>query len=204
MEQLLGFGIGVSSSIVASLLYSVFTLRWASRITFRRVLQDIRLLNRRIGDDGYEPEVIVAIDRNATIVGGILLGFRSLSTVVTISTQKIRKTDGTREVLLDERRMPGRDVLRGKRVLLLICFNESGASLNAVFSYLKSLPDGPLEVRTAAMYSSASPLLVPRYCAREEGRNLPMAVSRIVSRMPWMTSEWRHVLGEERNPRTTT
>jgi hypothetical protein len=63
MEQLLAFVLGIGASVVASFLYAWLIWRWSFKVTFDNVLSDISLLKRRIDENQFEPDLILAVDR---------------------------------------------------------------------------------------------------------------------------------------------
>jgi len=200
MGSLGAFIVGILSSIAAALILRVAIDKISLRFTFRRVLGDIRRLYAQIEDDGYVPDHIIAIDRNGTIVGAILAGFFGVETVISLATVNHRLADGSRTTVMLEAHLPKAEFLHHKTLLLVICFNDTGTSLEAVYRCLGAPPFEVKEMRSAALYTSVSPRLKPKYFAREVGRDLKTSVNRIVNKMPWMIREWRHVFGRERLP----
>jgi hypoxanthine phosphoribosyltransferase len=198
MSVFLSFVFGILSSIAAALLLQFFAGRLRLRFSFRRVMSDIRALYGKIRADEFVPDSIVTIDRNSAIVGAILSGFFTFNSIISIATRNERLPDGSRRITTDEARLPRPTALAGHNVLLLICFNDSGTSLDFVYSLLRSEFPQIKEIRTAALYSSASPKMRPRYCAWEVGRGLNASISRIINKMPWMSSEWHHIFASER------
>jgi hypoxanthine phosphoribosyltransferase len=198
MNNLMSFFIGIISSIVAAFLFRWVLELLDLRFPFRRIMFDITTLYHRIDEDKYVPDLIVSIDRNGTIVGAILAGYFGYETVVSIATINGREKDGSRSIVISEAHLPKPDSIIGKRLLIIICFNDSGSSLEAVYQRLSMPLFSPAEIRMAALYTSVSPKLKPKYFAREVGRDLKTSINNIIYRMPWMVPGWRHVLASER------
>lgn len=168
------------------------------RLRFRSVLALILRLVDQLERDVFRPDYIVTIDRNSGVVGSILAGHVGLRAVVSVATMNRRLPDGTRGIALDPASAQVLNALQGKRLLVLICCNDSGTSLSYVVHEVQKLNPPPSEVRTAALYSSPSPIMVPQYCGIVLGNDSRMSMSKVISRLPWMTRRWNHVLSSER------
>jgi hypothetical protein len=132
-------------------------------------------------------------------VGSILAGYIGLRAVVSVAAVHRRLPDGSRETRLDDTSAQMLRLLAGSKVLVLICCNDSGTSLNCVVGFLRGLgKDAPSEVRTAALYTSISPVISPTYRSVVVGQDTRRSMNQIVSHLPWMRPGWRHVLGAER------
>jgi len=200
MNEIWSFIIGIISSIAATLILRMLLDKLNLRFSFRRILNDIRSLYSQIIRDDFKPDYIVTIDRNATIIGGILAGYFGLETVISVATSNLRLPNGSRSTEVLKAHLPDPEVLKDKSLLLVICFNDSGKSLEAVHNYLLSPPFEIREIRTAALYTSVSPQIKPKYFAHEVGKDLKTSINRIINKMPWMTREWKHVFANERLP----
>jgi hypoxanthine phosphoribosyltransferase len=198
MNNVTSFVVGILSSIAAALILRLVIAKISLRFSFRRVLNDIRSLHSQIDRDRFVPDYIITIDRNGTIVGAILAGYFGVETVISIATVNHRLPDGSRTITVSEAHLPKPEYLYNKALLLVICFNDSGTSLEAVYRCLGTHPFQVKEMRSAALYTSVSPRFKPKYFVREAGRDLKTSVNRIVNKMPWMTREWRHVFARER------
>jgi hypoxanthine phosphoribosyltransferase len=198
MTIIVGFLVGILSSLAAT--WIVF-LRGKARLRLRfgNVVSVIVKVARQLELDNFSPQYIVTVDRNSGVVGSILAGYIGLRAVVSVACEHRRLPDGSRETRLDDVSSQTLPLLRGSRLLVLICCNDSGTSLNCVVDYLRALgKDAPAEIRTAAIYTSVSPIIVPTYKGVIVGRDIRKPMSQIISKLPWMTKEWRHVLAKER------
>lgn len=196
-SQFFSFAVGVISSLVASGLL-VWRERSRSRTSFRSILRQIVKLAERLKVDDFRPDVIATIDRSGAVVGGILSGYIGHRSIVAISTINSRRPDGSRSIELDPISQDALECLYAKRVLLVICCNDSGTSLSFVHSQLTQATKPPLEIRTAAIYSSYSPGFKPTYVMTIVGRDTKKSMAQILPNLPWMTRGWNHVLGQER------
>lgn len=201
MAELGSVLIGVISSILAALLLKYMIDLVNKRMSFNRIMREIEHLNDLIVKDGYSPDLIVAIDRNSSVVGSILSGFFGLKTIISIATVNTREADGSRRIEISTEHLPNTDLMVNKKILLLICCNDSGTSLGTVFEYFSSLPTPPKEIRTAALFTTVSPQFRPRYYSVEVGEDVKLPMNKIISRMPWMKRGWKHVFGQERKAR---
>lgn len=193
----LAFAIGVAASVVASIIYSRYLRAAEKRFSFERIIGETKKLVNDIENDDFRPDIVVAIDRNSAIVGGLLCGHLGLSTFVTVNTDNLRNPDGSRDISISKGFLPDFSVFSSKKVLVFIAFNDSGTSLATIFQTLSANADA-LEVRTAALFSSASPKIVPRYCPLVVGKNLKTPINELMPKMPWVTSSWKHVFSKER------
>ena len=200
MNTVLSLFVGMLSSILAALLLQALASRLNLLFPFRRILGDVRKLYHLIRYDRFDPEFIITVDRNSTIVGSILAGFFGFQTVIAIATVNTRLPDGTRQISISNAHLPLPELLDGKKILLLICFNDTGTSLETVYHCLSNSPFKIAEIRIAALYTSVSPKIKPRYSVLQIGKDVNTSFNRIIYKMPWMSKEWRHVLGEERLP----
>ena len=123
---------------------------------------------------------------NSGIVGSIFAGYIGLRAVVSIAAVHRRLPDGSRETRLDTVQPSMLPLLAGSKVLVLICCNDSGTSLNRVVSALQDLgKDAPAELRTAALYTTISPAIFPNYRAVVVGRDTRRSMNQIISHLPW-------------------
>ena len=198
MSIAISLAVGVLSSLVAT---AVVLLRQRARLRLRMnpVLHLIEQLARRIVADNYIFDYVVTIDRNSAVAGTILAGNFGLRSAISVTTQNTRRPDGSRDISLDEVSAHVLTALGGKRLLVFICCNDSGTSLNFVVESLKQLSDPPAEIRTAALYSSQSPAIMPRYRVVVVGRDTRQSMNDILERLPWVTKQWLHPLAQERH-----
>lgn len=201
MTEVISIIIGVVSSIVAALLLKYAVTIFKSRITFKSIMRNIIKLSDVITKDGYVPDLIVAIDRNSSVVGAILSGYFGLKTIISIATINLREADGSRTISISAEHLPNPEFIGNKKLLILICCNDSGTSLGTVYEYFSSMSVPPGEIRTAALFTTISPNFKPKYHAIEVGEDIKKPMNNIISRMPWMNDGWKHVFGSERKIR---
>lgn len=195
---LLSFAVGVLSSLCATWLLFL-RRRSRYRLHFRSVLTQIEDLVSEIKQDGFTFDHILALGRNSGVVGSIIAGVTGLSAATSISLIKSRNADGSRSICLapiDELMLPG---LADKAVLVLICCNDSGATLEYVVKRLNSLERQPKSLRTAALYTSPSPVFKPTYIGVVVGDDTKKTMSEILVGLPWVSPSWIHPFGRERN-----
>ena len=133
-----------------------------------------------------------------------MAGITGLSAATTVSLIKERRVDGSRSIAfaeIDELMLPG---LAGKNVLVLICCNDSGATLAYAIERLNGLSPRPLAIRTAALYSAPSPLFKPNYVSAIVGKDTTKTMSQILAGLPWVSGSWVHPFGKERDVTNTS
>jgi hypoxanthine phosphoribosyltransferase len=134
----ISFVVGILSSLAAA--WIVFLRRKARLpLRFRTIVAPIVKVAKQLEADNFSPQYIVTIDRNSGVVGSILAGHIGLRSVVSVACVHHRLADGLRETYLDDVSSRVLPLLRGSRVLVLICCNDSGTSLKCVVDYLHSL-----------------------------------------------------------------
>jgi hypoxanthine phosphoribosyltransferase len=190
MNLFLSFVLGVASSLVAS--WIIFLRR---RAKFRLRLQNVLGLITKIADeiraDGFAPDYIVAIDRNSGVVGSILAGHVGIRSIVAVTTVSRRRSNGSREVTLEPISEEILTLLKGQKVLVMVCCNNTGTSLKFVVDFLHDLgSEGPATVKTAATYTSSRPSIHPSYSGAVAGRDTRRAIDHIMVNLPWVTSRW--------------
>ena len=191
MTHVFTFIVGVLSSIAAALVLRHAADRYSSHIGFRRVMKDVISLFRAIQKDDYIPDEIIGVDRNGSIVASILSGYIGFRPVMVIATRTIHHADSPREVNLSTDHLPGEGAFCGKKVLVVCCYVDTGSALEVVYNYLYSLPTPPSEIRTAAIYTTPSPRLKPRYFIHELGKDMKVSIDRVILRMPWIKEDWK-------------
>lgn len=198
LTQILGFVLGVVSSIAATYLLAFIANRQALRFSFKRVLRDVLSLAVLLKTDDYIPDLLVGIDRNGSIIASILAGHLGLRSILAADTQTTRQADGSRDVKLSDVHKPPAGLLTGKKILLVACFVDTGRTAEAVYQYYKSRSDAPTDVRLAALYVTPAPVLKPKYHVHMIGKDIHAPISRVMRKMPWMTKEWRYSFPGER------
>ena len=77
--QSIAFLVGIVASVIASGLYTVLVRRSEAKFSFRQIMEFSLDLVNSIESDEFRPDVIVSIDRNSAIIGGIESGCISRS-----------------------------------------------------------------------------------------------------------------------------
>ena len=126
-----------------------------------------RELAQRIADDGFEPEVVVAIARGGLLVGGALAYALGVKRCGSINVELYTGVDETLpEPLLLPPHLDG-ESLDGKRVLLADDVSQSGLTLKLAVEILTRMG---AEVRSACFYTKPQTVFVPDYSWRDTDR----------------------------------
>ena len=126
-----------------------------------------RELAQRIADDGFRPEVVIAIARGGLLVGGALayaLGVKSCGSI------NVELYTGVDETLPEPLVLPPHldgDSLAGKRVLLADDVSQSGLTLQLAVEILTRMG---AEVRTACFYTKPQTVFAPDWSWRDTDR----------------------------------
>lgn len=198
MEYVASFILGLLSSLAASWIIKRLASHYAHRLSFSAILDNINIIRKQLDEEDFVPDFIIAIDRNASIIGSILAGLISVRSVQNILTETNRNPDGSRSMEIIKEASPRADIYRNKNILIMTCFNESGQTLKLVHDYISSVQYPPQKIRTAALFTSASPLFKPHFYAKEVGSTIKTPMIVLMKSMPWMIRGWRHILPKER------
>lgn len=197
MSTFISFFVGVASSLAAAGLIFL-RARARYRLRFPAVMRLIENLAERIRKDNYHFDYIVTVGRSGGVAGSILAGEFGLIAPVAITPVKTRLPDGDRTIELDPASRAALQGLAGRRLLVFICCNDTGVSLKYVLDELLALSPPPLEVRTAALYTSPSPLVMPRYTGVVLEKESSQSMSEILAGLPWVNERWLQPFGAER------
>lgn len=190
------FVVGILSSLVVAALLDLRARR-RFRLRFQSILHLIESLADTITHDGFRFDYVVAVGRNSGVAGSILAGQCGLTAVVSVSTLKHRLPDGSRSIAFDDVSAAILPVMAGRRILVFLCCNDSGSTLEFVVRALEGLPEPPV-VRTAALYTTPSPSFMPQYRAVTLEQDSNQSMTKILSGLPWVSAKWLHPLGAER------
>lgn len=143
-------------------------------VTWERVYELARILARRVHDDGYDPDVIVAIGRGGYTPGRLMADFlhKKELTSFRLTHYKAGAERGEEARLAGELATP----IGGKRVLVVDDVNDTGETLEAAREYM--LRRGASDVRIAVLLEKATTAFSADYVA---GR---------VERWHWITYPW--------------
>lgn len=195
MELAISFVLGVVSSVTATYLMIMRgQLRYSLR--FQSIIRLIHKLRQEIENDSFSYEYILALGRNSGVIASVLAGFSGTRSALTVTLLKERLSTGERTIAFDDFGEVMVSHLTGKRVLVIICCNDSGASLQYAVEKLKL--SNVAELRTAALYSSPSPSFKPDYASVIVGRDTKLTMSEILARLPWARPGWVHPFAKER------
>ena len=126
-----------------------------------------RELAQRIADDGFRPEVVVAIARGGLLVGGALAYALGVKSCGSINVELYTGVDETLpEPLLLPPHLDGAS-LAGKRVLLADDVSQSGLTLKLAVEILTRMG---AEVRSACFYTKPQTVFAPDWSWRDADR----------------------------------
>jgi uncharacterized protein len=126
-----------------------------------------RALAQRIADDGFEPEVVIAIARGGLLVGGALAYALGVKSCGSINVELYTGVDETLpEPLLLPPHLDGTS-LDGKRVLLADDVSQSGLTLRLAVEILTRMG---AEVRSACFYTKPQTVFAPDWSWKHTDR----------------------------------
>ncbi len=126
-----------------------------------------RELAQRIADEGFRPEVVIAIARGGLLVGGALAYALGFFFFVSINVELYTGVDETLpEPLVLPPHLDG-DSLAGRRVLLADDVSQSGLTLRLAVGILTRMG---AEVRSACFYTKPQTAFVPDWSWRRTAR----------------------------------
>lgn len=132
-------------------------------VSWDDIVRWVKDVARKIREDGYKPDVIVALARGGWIPGRILCDHLLVKDLYSIKTEHWGITatrDGQARVVHD---VPVS--LKGRRVLIMDDITDTGQSLR--LAYEQVLKHEPREVKTAAMLHITHSKFVPDYYSEE-------------------------------------
>lgn len=126
-----------------------------------------RQLAQAVADDGFAPEVVVAIARGGLLVGGALAYALGVKSCGSINVELYTGVDETLpEPLLLPPHLDGTS-LAGRRVLLADDVSQSGLTLRLAIDILTRMG---AEVRSACFYTKPQTVFAPDWSWRETDR----------------------------------
>jgi uncharacterized protein len=131
-------------------------------ITWRQVRNLSRALAFRVREDGFRPDVIIAIGRGGWVPGRLLSDYLGNLNLTDI---KIEHYQGTRKGAAARVRYPLRAEVEGRRLLVVDDVTDSGDSLAAALAHIRTR-GAPTEIRTAVLHHKTVSAAVPDYFAR--------------------------------------
>jgi hypoxanthine phosphoribosyltransferase len=132
-----------------------------------RVGDATRELAQRIADDGFRPEVVIAIARGGLLVGGALAYALGVKSCGSINVELYTGVDETLpEPLLLPPHLDGTS-LAGKRVLLADDVSQSGLTLKLAVEILTKMG---AEVRSACFYTKPQTVFAPDWSWKDTDR----------------------------------
>lgn len=169
--------------VLGSLYALRFILVWiAERLgffTWFRMRRQCLVLIEKIRDAPYIPDLVVGLGRSGAILGGIIAGNLGVLPIATVDREYRLSEGGARSVI--PRLMIDREIIKGKRVLLVDALPHTGDTMRVIAEELKKC--GPSEMKTASLY-------VEKYCIQRP--DFYLKVVKKVRRLPWrFTKAWR-------------
>ena len=165
------------------------TRRW-EYISWNRCYRLCADLHRRIIDDAFRPEVIVAVARGGYMPGRLLADFFGLMTLTAIRIEHYRSLEKRRRAIV---RDPLTADIDGRRVLLVDDVSDSGDTFGEALSHLRQR-GRPAELRTAVIHHKISSSYEPDWYAARVVRWRWIIY-------PWAVVEDVSVLLERMSPR---
>jgi hypoxanthine phosphoribosyltransferase len=200
MNYFLTFIIGIMSGAVVAVGLPYVKEKFYASLSFPRVFKKVMSLYSSIRSDGYDPDYIIGIDRSGCMIASMLSGYFGELTIMAAATETVRMPDGARKARLCESHLLNKDVLSGKKILIVSCFVDTGSSMEVVHEYYCSSQPPPSEIRTAALFITARPRFRPKYFVHQVGRDMNVPINKLMHKMPWMSKDRKHVLSDESLP----
>lgn len=195
IQLLIPFVVGILSSLAATYML-FYRTRIKYSMKFEKILSLVDDIKEKMKHDGFDYEFIVTLGRNSGVIGSILSGQSNLNSIISVGMKKIRLSNGERTIEFDEFSESIFKKLKGRKVLLLICCNDSGASLR--YGFDRILRNSPAILKTFAVYTMPSPIFKPDYHCIVVGVDTKKTMTEILNGLPWTKSRWIHPFGNER------
>lgn len=131
-------------------------------VTWGQVQRLARDLAFRIREDGFEPDIIVAIGRGGWVPGRLLSDYLGN---MNLTELKVEHYKGTEKQAVARIRYPLKANLAGQRVLLVDDVTDTGDSFAVALEHIRS-HGRPEQVRTLVLHHKTVSLYVPDYYAQ--------------------------------------
>ena len=145
-------------------------------VSWQMVYRLGRDLSRLIKDDGFRPDIVVAIGRGGYVPARLVCDFLHLDRLTGIKAEHYVATHKQTEVVI---RYPLNTDVRGQAVLVVDDVNDSGDTLAVVARYIDGF--SPRAIRTAVLHEKA----VTRYGAD--------FVAKRVRKWRWFVYPWAYI-----------
>ncbi len=132
-------------------------------LSWEQCYQLARNLVRMLRDDGFQPDIIVAIARGGYFAARVLSDHRHQDDLASI---KVENYHGARKSPAAHVRYPLTAEVAGKRVLLVDDVSDSGDSFEVALHHLLQRGE-PSQLRTAVLHHKSTSEFVPDYFAQE-------------------------------------
>jgi hypoxanthine phosphoribosyltransferase len=117
----------------------------------------------RIRDDGFDPEIIVALGRGGWVPGRLLSDYLGN---LNLTEFKVEHYKGTEKQPVARVRYPLTAEVAGRRVLLVDDVTDTGDSFDVALAHVRSRGE-PREIRTVVLHHKTISPYVPDYFGRE-------------------------------------
>lgn len=131
-------------------------------VTWSQVASLARDLAFRIREDGFEPDVIVAVGRGGWVPGRLLSDYLGN---LNLTEFKVEHYKGTEKQAPARVRYPLKADLTGQRVLVVDDVTDTGDSFDVALAHIRSQGE-PQQVRTLVLHHKTVSTYVPDYHAR--------------------------------------
>jgi len=125
--------------------------------------RDIKKIAKKIKEDGYKPDIVVALARGGFVPARIICDLLLIKDLVSVKVDHWGIT-ATKDKKAHLRYTFNAD-LTGKKVLIVDDITDTGESMMLAKSFVEKL--NPAEIRTAAIYHIAHSKFVPDYYSKK-------------------------------------
>ena len=132
-------------------------------LSWEQCYQLARSLVRMLRDDGFQPDIIVAIARGGYFAARVLSDHLDVYDLASI---KVENYHGTHKSPAAHVRYPLTAEVAGKRVLLVDDVSDSGDSFEVALQHLLQCGE-PSQLRTAVLHHKSTSTFVPDYFAQK-------------------------------------
>jgi hypoxanthine phosphoribosyltransferase len=165
--------------------------RWRNKQTsWKQIIQATRVIIRKIKHKGLLPEVVVGVRRSGSICGAILAGNLGGLPFYSLNPDLDWESSSTGAHIMSGRIHDGSayPMIKGKRILVVTCFNVTGVSPKESIEYLKQFH--PKSMTLVAFYESAYSQIKADIIAKKISEG---SAEKVLCGMPWMfADEYRH------------
>lgn len=143
-------------------------------VTWHRVHRTARRLARKIRDDGFKPDLVIAIARGGYVPARLLCDFLDIGPLTSIRIEHY--TAGARRQRQARLSLPLCADVRGLRVLIADDVSDTGDTLALALEHINGF--GPAQIRTAVLDHKQVSSVEPDYFGRK------------IVKWRWITYPW--------------